>query len=220
VRGVDVQPDDLILDLGAGSGRLTAELARAAKRVIAVELDAELAQSLTHRWPNVEVRHADAASVALPREQFRVVANLPFDATTAILRHLLDDPRVSLCRADVIVQWGAAVKRAVPWPSTVHGVLWGAWYSCELARRLPRHAFDPPPAVDGGLLTFRRRHHPLVPLRAWSDYRGFVAAGFRHGLRRSASDAVLRTMRIRQAAPRELDAHEWAALFAIRDRLG
>jgi 23S rRNA (adenine-N6)-dimethyltransferase len=189
------------------------ELARRADRVIAVELDGHWAEYLRGRWPNVEVRHEDAASVSLPRERFRVVANLPFDRTTAILRHLLDDPRVPLARADVIVEWNVAVKRAIPWPSTLNGVLWGTWYACALARRLPRHAFDPLPSVDAGVLVFERRHHPLVPVQAWSDYRRFVAAAFRHGLRRTIPASRLHAMGLSRTEPRQLDAHDWAALF-------
>ena len=192
-----------MLDLGAGSGRLTAELARVARRVLAVELDVRLASRLRGRWENVDVVCADAAHVVLPGEPFRVVANLPFASTNAILRHLLDDPRVPLVRADVIVQWGVAVKRALPWPSTVNDVLWGAWYSTSVVRRLPRSAFEPAPSVDAGLLVIERRARPLVPERDWNPYRGFVAGGFRRP--RSAG---------LHALPRDLDAHQWAELFS------
>jgi 23S rRNA (adenine-N6)-dimethyltransferase len=214
VRDADVRADELVLDLGAGAGLLTAELARAARSVCAVELDARWAGHLRGRWANVNVVEADAATALLPREPFRVVANLPFDRTTAILRHLLDDPFVPLVRADLIVEWGVAVKRSRPWPSTLNGVLWGAWYASHLARRLPRTAFDPPPGVDAGVLVFGRRAHPLVPERSWRRYRRFVAAGFRHGLRAVAPARTLRRLRLAGLEPRELDPHQWAALFS------
>lgn len=205
-----------MLDLGAGSGRLTDPLARAARQVVAVELDASWAQRLCGRWPNVDVVRGDAATVELPSQPFRVVANLPFDRTTAILRHLLDDPRVSLVRADVVVEWGVAVKRGLPWPSSVNDVLWGAWYATSVARRLPRQAFEPPPAVDAGLLVIERRPHPLVPQTSWRRYRGFVAQGFRHGLRAVVPAQALRRLRLVRTQPRDLDPHEWAALFSGR----
>lgn len=203
-----------MLDLGAGTGRLTAELARAARNVVAVELDAPLADRLRGRWPTVEVVEGDAGAVQLPPQPFRVVANLPFDRTTAILRHLLDDPRVPLVRADLIVEWGVAVKRALPWPSTLNGVVWGAWYTSALARRLPRSAFEPPPAVDAGVLVLQRRASSLVSERDSRAYRRFVAAGFRHGLRAVVPSRRLRKHRLAGRTPRELDAHEWAALYA------
>lgn len=190
-----------MLDLGAGTGRLTAELARAVRRVVAVELDAGLAARLHGRWPNVDVVEADAREVELPREPFRVVANLPFAGTNEILRHLLDDPRVPLRRADVVVEWGVAVKRALPWPSTVNGVVWGAWYSTRVDRRLPRRAFDPMPTVDAAVLVFERRRAPLVPHELATGYRRFVAHGFREG------------RRLVRAEPRQLDPHDWAVRY-------
>ena len=213
VRDATICPDELVLDIGAGSGRLTAPLALAARQVVAVELDRRWAARLRGRWPNVEVVEADAAELPLPHEPFRVVANLPFDGTTAILRNLLDDPRVALVRADVIVEWGVAVKRGLPWPSTVNSVLWGAWYATAVARRLPRTAFDPPPSVDAGVLVIERRPHALVADESWRRYRGFVARGFRHGLAAVAPARMLRRLRLGRAQPRDLDAHAWAALF-------
>jgi 23S rRNA (adenine-N6)-dimethyltransferase len=203
-----------VLDLGAGSGRLTTELARAADRVVAVELDARWAEHLRRRWENVEVVRADAATAPLPREPFRVVANLPFDRTTAILRHLLDDPGVPLTRADVIVEWSVAVKRALPWPSTVNDVLWGAWYSSAVTRRLPRSSFRPAPRVDAGVLVLERRASPLVPEECAESYRRFVAAGFRRGLRTVVPAQVLGRLALSRTQPRELDAHAWAELFS------
>jgi 23S rRNA (adenine-N6)-dimethyltransferase len=214
VRGAELGPDDLVVDLGAGTGRLTSELAQVAGHVIAVELDPRLARSLRGRWPNVDVVQVDAAAVRLPRSPFRVVANLPFGGTNAILRHLLDDPRTPLVRADLIVQWGVAVKRGLPWPSTVNGVLWGAWYAMSVARRLPSAAFDPPPSVDAGVLVVERRSEPLILARSWLSYRRFVASGFRHGLRSVVPPRSFRRLRLGGLQPRELDAHQWATLFS------
>jgi 16S rRNA A1518/A1519 N6-dimethyltransferase RsmA/KsgA/DIM1 with predicted DNA glycosylase/AP lyase activity len=202
VRDAGIGPGDLVLDLGAGSGRLTSALARRAGRVIAVELDSRWAAHLRGRWANVEVVQGDAALAELPREAFHVVANLPFDRTTAILRHLLDDPRVPLLRADVVVEWDVAVKRCVPWPSNVNDVLWGAWYRFTLLRRLHPRAFDPSPGVAAGVIAIERRPVSLVAETHWQAYRRFVATAFRHGAGPT-----------RRVLPRDLDAHAWAELF-------
>ena len=205
---------DLVLDVGAGTGRLTAELARAARRVVAIELDPRLADALRGRWPNVDVVCDDATAVTLPRVPFRVVANLPFARTTGILHALLDDAATPLVQADLVVEWAVAHKHGVPWPSSVNGVLWGASYEVRVARRLPRSAFTPPPAVDAGVLVFRRRPQPLVPAERAAAYHRFVADGFRRGLSSVASRRERRSVGVESATARDLDAHAWATLFA------
>jgi 23S rRNA (adenine-N6)-dimethyltransferase len=213
VRDACVGPGDLVLDLGAGSGRLTEALAPVARRVVAVELDASLADRLRGRWDNVEVIEGDAALLRLPREPFSVVANLPFSRTTDLLHLLLDRPGAPLRRADVVVEWDVALKRSRPWPSTLNGVVWGAFYEASVLRRLPRSAFEPPPAVDAGVLVFRRRASPLIPAERAAEFRSLVAAGFRRGVRSVAAGRTVRRVAGRDANARDLDAHQWAALF-------
>src|SRR5207249_8033861 len=109
-----------------------------------------------------EVIEADASQLTYPREAFKVVANLPFDGGTAILRRVLD-PAVQLTTAEVILEWEVATKRAAVWPSTQLGTYWSAWFELSVVRRLPRCVFAPRPSVDAGVLRIVRRPTPLVP---------------------------------------------------------
>jgi 23S rRNA (adenine-N6)-dimethyltransferase len=217
VRAARVQPGDLVLDLGAGTGVLTAALLRRTSRIVAVELDQRLAAGLRNRFPEVEVRAADALRVTLPSTSFKVVANLPFDGATAILRRLLD-PRVPLESADVIVQWGLAVKRASVWPTTQLGAYWGAWFELTVTRRLPPSVFAPPPTVDAAVLRVERRRQPLVPPADRRSYEAFLTKGYREGPR-----AVMPWRRLklceaelgfdRHANARDLDVRQWSELY-------
>jgi 23S rRNA (adenine-N6)-dimethyltransferase len=220
VADAGIGANDLVLDIGAGSGRLTAQLAIRARQVVAIELDPRWAERLRGRWANVQLLEGDVLEADLPSEPFRVVANLPFDGTTEIMRMLLDDPRIPLIRADLVVEWDVARKRACPWPSTLNGVLWSAWYLFSVLRRLPACAFEPPPSVDAGVLAVERRARPLVDESAWQDYRRFVAAGFRRGLAAVARRRSLRPLGVVGAQPRELDAYQWAAIFSLSERAG
>jgi 23S rRNA (adenine-N6)-dimethyltransferase len=218
VRAAGIQRDDLVLDLGAGTGVLTAALARLAGRVIAVEIDRELAAQLERRLPNVEVVVADALRVSLPGEPFKVVANPPFDGATTLLRRLLD-PGAALVSAEVVVQWGLAAKRAAVWPGTQLSAYWGAWFELSIARRLPRCVFTPPPAVDAGVLRIVRRSEPLIPAAECRPYEAFLARGYRGGLeavipRRELKRLAAELGFARVARPRDLDARQWAGLYA------
>jgi len=215
VRCAGLARADLVLEIGAGGGRLTAELAHVAGRVLAVELDPRWVRELKARLSgrgNVTVLRANALDVALPAEPFRVVASLPFGRTTAFLHYLLDDPSVPLERADLVVEWGYALKRARIWPSTVLGVIWGAWWTFRIDRRLAARCFEPAPSVDAALLVVARRDPPLVPVSDRAAYTKFVRRGFRSGLRGVAPARQVRRL-ARRAAPRDLDVHEWARLY-------
>ena len=160
VEQAGVGSGDLVVEIGAGTGVLTEALARRAGRVVAVECDPRLAERARGRlagFGNVRVVTADALTLPVPRRPFRVVANLPFGSTAAILRRLLGDPRTRLERADLIVQEQAARRYAAGRPATPETIAWGAWYELRAGRRLGPSSFRPPPRVGAAVLVARRR---------------------------------------------------------------
>jgi 23S rRNA (adenine-N6)-dimethyltransferase len=171
---------DLVVEIGAGRGALTYALAHRGVQVVALEKDPYWADSLRREVERrgvdgpVRVVRCDALDYSFPRRPYRVIGSLPFGATTAILRHLLDDPDTFLVRADLIVQWEVARKRAVVPPSTLLSTTWAPWWSFEVVRRIPAAAFRPVPSIDAGVLRVMRRDPPLLPLRMAVPYASFV----------------------------------------------
>jgi 23S rRNA (adenine-N6)-dimethyltransferase len=171
---------DLVVEIGAGRGALTYALARRGVQVVALEKDPHWAASLRREVvrrgldDRVRVVRCDATDYRMPRRPCRVIGSLPFGATTAILRHLLDEPDSCLIRADVIVQWEVARKRAVMPPSTLLSTTWAPWWSFEVVRRIPAAAFRPVPSVDAAVLCVTRREPPLLPPRMAGPYASFV----------------------------------------------
>lgn len=169
LSAADLQRNELVVEFGAGSGVLTLPLAQTGARVVAVERDAVWTKQLRRRLadarlsPRVHVVHGDLRRVSLPTERYRVISNVPFSLTTALLSRLLDDPEVGPWRADLLVQWEVAKKRATHPPSSLRSAAWSPWWEFHLGDRVSRTAFRPVPAVDAGWLICRKRQTPVLP---------------------------------------------------------
>jgi 23S rRNA (adenine-N6)-dimethyltransferase len=156
VADAAVRPGELVVDIGAGQGALTAELVECGARVIAVELHPARARHLRQRFAGlpVTVVHADAVTLRLPRRPFRVVASPPYGISGALLRLLLT-PSSQLTGADLVLQ--RAVVRRYADGRAGHPPRHQHRWRMQAGRTLPRRAFLPPPAVDSAVLVVRRR---------------------------------------------------------------
>jgi 23S rRNA (adenine-N6)-dimethyltransferase len=152
----DVSRGDLVLDVGAGRGVITSELLHAGAHVVAVELDDRRLAFLRERFAaeRVTVVRADAADLRWPRRPFKVVANPPFGATTALLRGLTA-PTSRLERASLVLPAWAASRWAAG--RGAGGPRSRATFACSFGPRVPVHAFSPPPPQEPRVLLVARR---------------------------------------------------------------
>lgn len=179
VGGAALAAGDLVIDLGAGPGTLTAPLAGTGARVLAVERDERFARALDRRFagcPLVRVVLADLRAVPLPRRDFVVVANPPFAVSTALLRRLLTPVPARLTRAELLVEWGLARRLTEPRPRDLETAWWTARFDVTLERRVPARCFTPAPGVDAAHLRIRRSD---VDLRAQAFLWRLLGSAYR-----------------------------------------
>lgn len=158
VAAADIAAEDEVWEVGPGLGTLTRELARRARRVVTIELDARLLPVLDETlapWPHVEVRSGDALAAdytaAAPGALF--VANLPYHVGTAILTRVLAAGRFR--RAVVLVQREVGDRLAATAGTRAYGSLslWVAHHGrARSVRHVPPGAFFPPPTVTSSIV--------------------------------------------------------------------
>ncbi|HUH16977.1 MAG TPA: 16S rRNA (adenine(1518)-N(6)/adenine(1519)-N(6))-dimethyltransferase RsmA [Methylomirabilota bacterium] len=236
VAAAELVPGDRVVEIGPGLGVLTRRLLSAGASVLAVELDARLAEYLRRELYAVErfeLVEADALTVhpreCFPGETFKLVANIPYHITSPLLHTFLEGDRppeltVLLVQAEV-----AQRVASPPGGMSYLSVFAQNVASVEVVARVPAAAFEPEPAVDSAVLRLRRRDTPAVPVGERDAFYRIVQAGFRqrrkqvhNGLSRELAlepaqvDAALASCGIDgERRPQTLTLDEWACLTRL-----
>ena len=186
LEAADLQPGDTALEIGPGRGVLTRRLAPLVRRVVAAELDSQLAAALPERlgFPaNLEccvadARHTDPAELAAPDADYKALGNLPYYAAAPIIRRLLESANPPALAVVMVQQEVAAAMTAAPGAMTLLSVATQLYAEAAVVCRVPPRAFRPPPKVTSAVVR-------LVPCQAKAiadaDAEGFfqlVRAGF------------------------------------------
>jgi len=209
-RLAELDPQDVVLEVGPGLGVLTTYLADRVAQVHAVELDRSLESHLTERLgdrPNVRLVYGDAMRTdlaALRPAPEKFVANLPYNVATPLVVESLDGlPSLQL--------WTVMVQREVAdrffaRPSTkAYGAV---SVLVQLAAErtgfhpVSRTVFRPPPNVDSALVAFRRRELPAH----YAQVKQVVEAGFSHRRKTLPNSVELAGLAVRERAVEALNA--------------
>lgn len=205
--GSGITPACGVIEIGPGIGVLTWELAKAAQKVVAVEIDQRLLPVLAETLApceNVKVIHGDIMKIDLQQliqEEFEggevhVCANLPYYITSPILMHLLES-KLPLESITVMVQKEAAQRIcALPGTRECGAVSISVHYHCEpqLLFKVGRNSFMPPPNVDSAVIRLKIRKQPPVEAvdEAWFFKVSRAAFGQRRKTVANSISAVLK----------------------------
>lgn len=192
-----ITPDDTVLEIGPGLGTLTSELLRRAKKVVAVELDQDLARKLPGQFPgtSLEVVNQDILSFDLRNlpENYVVVANVPYYITSKIIQLLTtatNKPRTIV----LLIQKEVAERLAAePGDMSILAVSAQIYARVRLGDVVPAEFFTPPPKVDSQVVILETREAPLVEPAQEKTFFRVVKAGFvarRKKLRSSLSSGL------------------------------
>lgn len=188
-EAVEARDDELVLEIGAGTGELTAELATRYRNVVALELDERLANHTRLRFresPNVEIIEGDARDIDLAAvvhrypAGYRVVGNLPYFAANPIIRRFLEyPPRPN----DMVVMVQREVARemaAPPGDYSLHSISIQVYAEAEILFTVPPEAFEPPPKVVSAVLRITPREEPLVAAPRIEPFFKLVGGTFKN----------------------------------------
>jgi len=182
-----VTPNDIVLEIGAGLGHLTAYLARSARAVTAVELDGRFIPFLSERlasFPNIRLVEGDIlqldSSELVQDDGYLVVANIPYYITSRIIRNLLEakhKPREIV----LTIQYEVAHRVCASAGKLSLLALSVRMYGTpKMEMRIPAGAFYPPPQVDSAVIKIDLHPEPLLPEPQSDTFFTLVKAGFLH----------------------------------------
>ena len=182
------KPEEPIIEIGPGTGALTSVLVERAARVIAVEFDHKLAPHLRERFagiPNFKLVMADALTTdfcaeILPARSARLVANLPYNISTAILQHLISQ-RACLEEMVLMLQKEVVERVLAPAGTSDRGfisVLVEAYCETEKLYDVAPGAFRLPPKVWSSVMRLKFRPRMLVDVKDEELLWATVSAGF------------------------------------------
>ena len=185
VSSAGITSQDSVLEIGAGLGSLTRLLAATAGEVKAVEIDQRLVpvlREVVREYPNVTVIQGDILALdpgqIVGKAGYVVVANIPYYITSAIIRHLLENP-IKPSRLVLTMQREVAERIcAEPGELSLLALSVQVYGTPGITGIIPAEAFHPMPKVDSATLRVDLHPQPLFNDRQRGQFFTLIRAGF------------------------------------------
>lgn len=159
VQSAALTPEDVVIEVGPGTGAITTLLAQHAKDVLAIELDPKLAEDLTEKYAtvdNIHIIHNDILKThitkILPQESYKVVANVPYYITSKITRFFLEQD-IPPQQMILMIQKEVAQRiTAAPGAMSILSVSVQYYAQPEYLFTVPAESFNPVPKVESAVI--------------------------------------------------------------------
>ncbi len=207
-----INNNDTVIEIGPGKGIITSELANRCKKVIAVEFDKNLSNCLKNDFAsinNVEIINNNFLDYTLPKGDYKLFSNIPFNITADIMHKLFDSPNPPI-ESYLIIQREAAEKYGGFNSGTMTSILHKPWFTYEIIYNFKRNDFSPQPSVDSVLLHIKKLNNPLISDENNNIYKDFICYGFtstKPTVKKTYSDIFSHVQFLRLASDFEFDPH-------------
>ena len=230
VRAIGARPGERLVEIGPGLGALTGALLESCENLDVIELDRDLAAKLRADYqgdPRVRVHTGDALKfdfrqLAAPGERLRVVGNLPYNVSTPLLFHLLDQAAVIEDMHFMLQREVVGRLVAQPGGKDYSRLTVMVRLNCDSEKLFDvgAGAFRPAPRVTSAVVHLRVRRDPAVALVEFAAFKSLVTHLFsrrrktlRNSLRGRLSESALESLGIDpNARPETLDLSAFAVL--------
>lgn len=219
---------DLVLEIGSGKGVITDILLERSKKVIAYEIDSNLANKLKEIYKNnlnIEIINCDFLTANLPNQPYKVFSNIPFNQTSEIVKKLVfsqyppNDIYLIIQKEAIENILGLPVGRK----SSLFSVIIKNMFSGSLFYTFKKTDFIPSPNVDTGMIRLKRREFPKTqPLELFQDFVTFGFSQFEPNILLGLSK-IMDKSRVEEVAiknhfsatskPSQLIFEDWLALY-------
>ena len=226
----NITSDDIVVEIGPGRGIITRQLAKVCSKVIAIEYDVALCNKLRHdlrAMGNVEIHCRDFLAYLLPKHEFKIFANIPFNITSAIMAHITKGKHLP-ADAYLIMQEEAARRYSGrPYArESLHSLLIKPRFKLRIIHQFANTDFSPIPNAHIVFLHIHRRNVPLLREAEYKPYLDFLCFVFsQHGkdigertravFTKPQISRLAREWRFSAAArPIDLSVDQWLGVFS------
>jgi len=193
IRTANLQPEDIVLEIGPGFGALTQEIAKKVKKVIAVEKDKKICKILRGTlkdFSNIDIINKDILRYKLQVTNYKIVANLPFYITAPTIRMFLENKHPPKKMVLIIQKEVAQRICAKPPEMNILAVSVQFYGNPKIIGYISKKSFHPQPKIDSAIIRIIPRKSAYNTISFRKRFFKIVKAGFSHPRKQLANNLL------------------------------